>query len=237
MKPNPHQVQLVAHGPLACFSRAEMKVERMSSDVITPSAARGILDAICWKPAMRWHVTRIEVLKPIRTIALRRNEVQDVLIPGAIKKWMKDPATFKPLVAGAGADTAGTPRGTIALKNVAYKITAEPIVYSRDPGETPTKFAEMFRRRLAKGQHFQMPCFGCREFAAYCDPPDGTETPIGDTRDLGRLLYDIVFDPKGKNNRAVFFHAVLREGVLVTDARDVLSETERKEVLACSYKR
>lgn len=231
------QIKCLAHGPFACFTRPELSVERVSYEVMTPSAARGILDAILWKPQMRWHVVQIDVLKPIRFMPFRRNEVQTKVIPGALKKAMADPSSFKPIIAGAGADTDGTPRGTLALKDVSYVITAEPIVYSKEAGDSPKKYVEMFERRLAKGQHFRMPCFGCREFAAFCEPPRGDEKPVEDNRELGRMLYDIIFDPTGKNNRPVFFEARLKNGVLDTRADTVLSNSnQREELFQCSYK-
>jgi len=230
-------VRVRVSGEFACFSRPECKVERLSYEVMTPSAARGILDAICWKPEMRWHVRRIEVLRPIRFISLKRNEVQDKVAPRTVSGWMKNPTEYQPFLAGAGSDTA-TPRTTVALRNVAYVIEAVPIVFSPSTENTPIKYMAMFNRRVEKGQCHVQPCLGCREFAAHFEVPRDGERPIDETRDLGVMLYDIVFRQPGDKNRPLFFQARLEHGVLNTDADAALTdEQERKEVLACSYKR
>jgi CRISPR-associated protein Cas5d len=209
----------------------------MSYEVPTPSAARGILDAILWKPEMRWHVRRIEVLSPIRFIALKRNEVQSKIAPGSIRKWMNEPGSYAPMAAGAGSEE-GTPRNTLALRDVAYIIEAEPIIFGDPASNTPKKYTEMFSRRVERGQCFTQPCLGCREFAAQFEPPKGDEQPIDETRDLGLMLYDIIFDPGQGSYRPVFFQARLERGVMFTDAATALpDEAIRKEVLACSCKR
>lgn len=226
-------------GEFACFSRPECKVERMSYEVMTPSAARGILDAIVWKPEMRWHVRRIEVLKPIRFIGLKRNEIQTKLpVRGkdGVLAWMKEPAAYRPQPAGAGSDDA-TPRATLALRDVAYVIEAEPIVFDTSGDNTPVKYMAMFNRRIENGQCHVRPSLGCREFAAHFGPPRPDERPIAETRDLGLMLYDIIFRPGGQN-RPVFFRAHLVNGVLEACAAEALDDAkEREEVLACSYKR
>ena len=230
-------VRAKVSGELACISRPEMKVERCSYDVLTPSAARGILDSIMWRPQMRWHVRRIEVLKPIRFIALKRNEIQSKVAPKNVAAWMADPTSYRPQPAGAGSADA-TPRNTLALSDVAYIIEAEPIVFDTAGDNTPAKYMAMFNRRLGKGQCHFRPCLGCREFAARFEPPQGHERPIEETRDLGLMLYDIIFDPLGKANRPVFFRAKLENGVLDTRAEAVLPDEKlRKELLSCSYKR
>lgn len=231
-------VEVKIGGEFACFSRPEMKVERVSYEVPTPSAARGMLDAILWKPEMRWHVLSIDVLKPIRFIALKRNEVQSkVPMKDGVLAWMKDPAKFTPQAAGAGSKDA-TPRNTLALREVSYIVRAEPVVFERTGDNTPKKYIEMFRRRVEKGQCHSVPCLGCREFPARFEPPDGTEAPIGETLDLGMMLYDIVFDPDAKTWRPVFFPARMERGRVVTEvARALADETVRREVMACSYRR
>lgn len=229
-------IRLKVSGEFACWTRPENKVERVSYECMTPSAARNILDAICWKPQMRWVVTRILVLKPICFQALRRNELQSKIAPGSVRKWMADPATFEPLLAGAGEDTDGTPRNTLALRNVSYIIEAYPHVYQPDAVDTPTKYMAMFNRRVDKGQCFLQPALGCREFAARFEHPNGTEAPIPVSAPIGMMLYDIIFR-NGDGNRAVFFDAALENGVLNTDPeRAVPDEKLRKELLACSYK-
>lgn len=224
-------------GDLACFTRPEMKVERASYDVPTPSAARGILDSILWKPEMRWIVRRILVLKPIRFVSFRRNELQSKIAPRTVSKWMDDPETFEPQPAGAGSEDA-TPRNTLALRDVAYVIEAEPHVFEPNGEDTPAKYLAMFNRRVKKGQCFQRPYLGCREFVCDFEPPGPDERPIGETRDLGLMLYDIVFRENGKGNRPLFFHAHLEDGVLNTAPDAVIEDAaERQEVLACSFKR
>lgn len=229
-------VQIKVSGEFACFTRPEAKVERASYPLPTPSAARNILDAICWKPEMRWVVTRIKLLNPIKYGSVRRNEVQSKLAPGTVKKWMADPSQFTPLLAGAGADTDGTPRNTLLLRDVAYVIEAYPLVYNRNGDNTPQKYATMLMRRAEKGQRHQQPSMGCREFAARFEPATGNETPQPVTEELGRMLYDIVFRPEG--NRAVFFSARLENGEMDSRPEIVLQDqAEREEVLKCSYRR
>ncbi|MEE8583327.1 MAG: type I-C CRISPR-associated protein Cas5c [Acidobacteriota bacterium] len=212
-------------------------MERVSYEVMTPSAARGVLDSILWKPEMRWHVKRIEVLKPIRYISLKRNEVQSALAPGAVSKWMKDPSEYRPQEAGAGSKEA-TPRTTLALRDVAYVIEAEPVVFDHSGDNTPRKYAAMLRRRVAKGRFFYAPCLGCREFAARFEEPSAADVPIEESRDLGLMLYDIAFDPKQKANRPAFFKARLERGVLDTRIESAIHDQAlRKEVFKCSYRR
>jgi CRISPR-associated protein Cas5d len=232
---HPHTVRIKVAGEFACFTRPEAKVERASYSMPTPSAARNILDAICWKPEMRWIVTGISLLKPIKYGSVRRNEVQSKISPASVKRWMNDPSLFEPLVAGAGAGTDGTPRNTLLLRDVAYLIEAYPIVFDTRGDNTPQKYSSMLMRRAAKGQCYQQPSLGCREFAARFEPADGAEKPVPVNEDLGRMLYDIVFRPEG--NRPVFFSARLENGWLDTRPEVVLAEAaQREEVLKCSYR-
>lgn len=230
-------VRLKVSGEFACWTRPENKVERVSYECMTPSAGRNILDAICWKPEMRWIVTRILVLKPVRFHAIRRNELQSKIAPGAVRKWMSDPSSFQPLAAGAGEDTDSTPRNTLALRDVSYIIEAFPHVYQPTPEDTPTKYMAMFNRRVEKGQCFHQPALGCREFAASFEMPNHSETPVPDTISIGRMLYDIVFRKNGDGNRAIFFEAQLENGILHTHPdRAIPAEATRKDLLACSSK-
>lgn len=251
-------IRVRVSGDYACFTRPETKVERFSYPVMTPSAARNILDSICWRPQMRWIVTAITVLKPIRTMSVLRNEVQSKLSPASVKKWMRDPSKFEPLVAGAGIDTDGTPRNTTLLRDVAYWIDAYPRIFSPidtrketersayiEPGEealecaadnTPAKYIAMLERRVRKGQCYQRPYLGCREFAAEFGPPRTEDRPEPITMEVGRMLYDIAFSPEG--NRAAFFDARIVDGVLDTRPEVALAEEgRREEVLSCSYRR
>ncbi len=229
-------IRVRVSGDFACFTRPEAKVERFSYPVMTPSAARNILDSICWRPEMRWIVTRITVLKPIRFLSVLRNEVQSKLSPAVVKKWMKDPEQFTPLVAGAGQGTDGTPRNTTLLRDVAYWIDAYPHVFDTSGDNTPAKYMAMMERRIEKGQCFHRPYLGCREFAAEFGPPLPDDVPIAETMEIGRMLYDIAFLTDG--NKAAFFEARLVNGVLETHPERALPEAERRrEVLECSYKR
>lgn len=202
-------------GDFACFTRPEMKVERFSYPAPTPSAARGALDAIFCKPnardpsqaEFRWQVMRIDILRPIQYIALRRNEVKDKANVNAIQKWMKGTAEPEPIFADGdkealGSDQKGrTQRQTMALRDVEYLIHARIVPW---PGfDTPNRRAaldDQFHRRASQGKCFTQPAFGCREFPAYFDyagcadtlPPFENPARIPD-QDLGWMLYD-VFD-------------------------------------------
>ncbi len=229
-------VRIKVHGNFACFSRPEMKVERVSYEVMTPSAARGILDAIMWKPEIRWHIRKVEILNPIRFQALKRNEIQSKIALGTVRGWMSNPSFYTPQPAGAGSEDA-TPRNTLALRDVAYIIEAEPIVFNTSGDNTPEKYVAMLNRRVEKGQCYHHPCLGCREFVADFEMPTPEERPIAESRDLGMMLYDIIFDAEGKNNQPVFFSATIENGVLETRADQVLQDERlRKEVLSCSYR-
>jgi len=201
-------LRLRARGPLACFTRPELKVERVSYPVITPSAARGLLEAVLWKPAIRWSVERIKVLRPIRFVAFRRNEVNSkAAAPRAeiVTQGGPAPVFF--------ADEDRSQRNTVALRDVDYVIEAHFSMTARAGQEdNVSKFVEMFQRRVEKGQHFHQPYFGCREFVAEVLPVDGANELLRESRDLGLMLWDITYDPGG--NRAVFFHAKLSDGML-----------------------
>lgn len=233
------KIRVKVSGEFACFSRPEMKVERVSYEVITPSAARGILDAIMWKPEIRWHILQIEVLKPIRFHALKRNEVQSkIAIKGktGINGWMKNPEKYSPQPAGAGSSDV-TQRNTLALRDVSYIIEAVPIVYNTSGDNTPRKYIEILNRRVEKGQCYHRPALGCREFAAEFSVPSEQDNPISDSRDLGLMLYDIIFDSTYQKNKPVFFQSIMRNGIINTCADYVLTDEKiRKEMFSCSYR-
>lgn len=192
-------------GDMACFTRAEFGVERVSYDLITPSAARAILEAVLWKPAIQWHVTRIWLLNPIRFIQFRRNEVNNRVATGTVKSAMKSGEQVDYF-----ADEDRAQRNTIALRDVDYAVEAHFVLTPRrGPGDNLTKFEDIFTRRLVNGQHHYQPYLGCREFAATVEPYQEKPTPIAETRPLGMMLHDIAYGPK---NRPVFFPAVLRNG-------------------------
>lgn len=240
-------VSLHVSGDFACFTSPVSKVERFSYPVPTPSAARNILDAILWKPEFRWIVTRILLVRHPRTplgvdalpstIPLKRNELQSTVAPRTIGEWMRNPSTYQPLSAGAGAGTDGTPRMTMALKNVAYVIEAYPHVFHANNGEnTPQKYVAMLERRAQKGQCFSRPYLGCREFAADFRLATSDDVAMNVNERLGRMLYDIVHSEQGR--RPHFFEAELVNGEMNTDPFQVLQQANvREEVLACSYKR
>jgi CRISPR-associated protein Cas5d len=218
-----------------------MKVERVTYQYPTPSAARGILEAIFWHPQFRWVVTEIAVLKPVKYQSLTRNEVQKKIPTGNIAGWMRDPSTIKPFYANTRGREEGenaTQRNTLALRDVAYNITACVMVDGDNlqPEDTPQKYVEIFERRVAAGQCYHRPYLGCREFAADFGPVDPQERPVNDTADLGLMLYDIVFAPPGTRgaNEAVFFVARISDGVIITDPDVVLAdERQRARVLTC----
>lgn len=229
-------VKVKIAGPFACFTRPEAKVERVSYPVMTPSAARNILDAICWRPEMRWVVVGIAVLKPIRFISVLRNEVQSKILPGAVRNWMNDPRSYYPLVASTRAGGDGTQRNSVLLRNVAYVIEAYPLVYNKTRDNTEAKYIAMMQRRVNRGQRYFQPALGCREFAASFSAPERNDEPLSICNRFGRMVYDIIFRPEG--NRAVFFDAVLEDGVLDARPEVVLKDEKlRKEVLQCSYRR
>lgn len=205
-----------ARGPLACFTRPEMKVERVSYEVMTPSAARGLLEAVFWKPAIVWRVHEIAVLAPIRWTSFRRNEVNDRASPNVLDFY-------------ADESRRRAQRNTVALRDVDYVIGASFDLTARaGPDETVRKFEEMFERRLEKGQRFHQPYLGCREFAADVEPAPEHFHPIDPDvdRPLGLMLYDFEYDeiPRG-TGRPLFFEARLEGGVVrVPSYREVLAE-------------
>src|SRR3954452_24232617 len=187
-------------GERACFTRPEMKVERVSYDVMTPSAARGVLEAIFWKPEFSWRVREIWVLNPIRTFSILRNEGQTRLSTRSDRPFY--------------ADEDRTQRHTLGLRDVAYLIRADVAVRPHCQ-EDPAKFRDQFRRRVERGQCYHRPYLGCREFAADFGKPDGSECPIDLTDDLGRMLFDLDYaDDRSGRGRPQFFQARLVKGVL-----------------------
>ena len=212
-----NQIRLHIWGDYACFTRPEMKVERVSYDVMTPSAARGILSAVHWKPAMRWVVDKIHVLKPIHFESVRRNELGDKISVSKVNGAMKrnNVAGFYTLIEDDRQQRAAT-----VLKNVAYVIEAHIALTARaGKDETVAKHIEMFARRARKGQCFQQPCLGVREFPAdFALIDEGEPLPPSDlsaseaNRDLGWMLHDIDFD---HGNTPHFFRAEMKEGAIL----------------------
>ncbi|MHB1073453.1 MAG: type I-C CRISPR-associated protein Cas5c [Gemmatimonadaceae bacterium] len=204
---------LRVRGPLAVFTDPAFKVERVTVPVMTPSAARGIVEAILWKPAIRWEIRCIQVLAPIRFTSFRRNEVNGKASgpSAAVIRSGGAPPLFL-------ADVDRAQRNTIALRDVDYVIQARFALTERaGTGDNVTKFVDMFTRRVERGQCFHAPYLGCREFAADVTSAEGAPSPIPENRPLGLMLWDIVYGtPTG--NRAVFFDAVLDNGVLQVPA-------------------
>lgn len=229
---------LEVSGPYACFTRPEMKVERVSYDVITPSAARAIFEAILWKPAIRWRVTRVEVLAPIRWASVRRNEVGKIASPRTNAVFIEDERQQ---------------RAGLFLRDVIYRLHArfefippeqrgvainpvpewlmdkneEATLGQPDErkDETEAKYVAMFERRASKGQCFNQPYLGCREFSCSfklvnpeTEPSEIPEELLGD-RELGWMLYDLDYsDPK--DIRPFFFKPILRDGVIEVPDRN-----------------
>lgn len=199
-------------GDLACFTRPEFKVERVSYEVITPSAARAIFEAIFWKPAIRWEVTRIEVLAPIRTTSIRRNEV------GATANTRKRQIYI---------EENRQQKSAIMLRDVRYRIYARQVfvpVSQRktndkpdSTGENPGKYNAMFERRARNGQCFNQPYLGTRECSASFrlieGDGDSCMRPIPESRDLGLMLYDMDFS-NSKNIKPIYYHPVMTDGTI-----------------------
>ncbi|MFQ5569376.1 MAG: type I-C CRISPR-associated protein Cas5c [Rhodothermales bacterium] len=196
-------------GDRACFTRPEMKVERVSYEVMTPSAARGLLEAIYWKPEFRWRILRIHVLKPIHHVSILRNEVTKTISPGTVRNAFERGDGYVYF-----ADDDRTQRHTLALRDVGYLIEAEVEPIGRGYEDHPAKHRDIFRRRVARGQCFHRPYLGCREFVADFAEPDGSEHAIDRTDDLGRMLFDLRYELDGGRNVPLFFAARLERGVL-----------------------
>ena len=208
-------------GPMACFTRPELKVERVSYDVITPSAARAIFEAIFWKPAIHWQITKIEVLNPIKWTSIRRNEVGAVVSKNPI--YIEEKRQQK---------------NSLLLQDVRYRIWAklqfipqkkrkvQSDLFSNEEhnNENPAKYNAMFERRASKGQCFNQPYLGTREFAAsfrLVNPEaDALDAPISESRDLGIMLYDMDFEANAKNPPAMFYRARMENGVIMVPTKD-----------------
>lgn len=202
-------------GPYACFSRPEMKTERVSYDIITPSAARGLVESIYWHPGLKYHIDRIHLLAPIKFTNVRRNEVRSTLLASSALSAAKGgvpPALY--------TSQEIQQRAALVLQDVHYVIECHFTMTDKAaPGDNPGKFQDILRRRLHRGQCYQQPCFGCREFPAnFREWTQGEIPALPVTQDLGFLLYDLDYsDPE--NIRSQFFRASLVNGVM--DCRDV----------------
>jgi CRISPR-associated protein Cas5d len=190
-------VKVKVAGEFACFTRPDLKVERMTYPCMTPSAARGVLDSILWKPEFQWWVHRILALKPVNFFSVKRNEIN--------AKQGKTPIII---------EERRAQRNSIVLRDVEYIIEASVYQKQFDPANPPRKYAEMFKRRVKKGQCWRRPYLGTREFAAEFSAPDDAEQPIPDTIPIGSMLFDIFFDEKGKPSPLFFYDVAVVNGIL-----------------------
>ncbi|HQQ04553.1 MAG TPA: type I-C CRISPR-associated protein Cas5c [Kiritimatiellia bacterium] len=207
-KSNPFRLKV--SGENACFTRPEMKVERVSYEVMTPSAARGILEAILWKPAIKWNILQIDVLNPIKWESVRRNEVGAVISARNVQTAMNNGTGDL----GLYVEDQRQQRAGLFLRDVAYVIHAEfEMTEQAGTEDSVTKFEQMFIRRASAGQCFHRPYFGCREFPVAFEfiPKEADPLPtIGTTKDLGWMLYDM--DYSGEEPMPQFFHAQMENG-------------------------
>lgn len=201
-------------GDYACFSRPEMKTERVSYDVMTPSAARGLLESIYWHPGMKWVIDRIHVCAPIRFTNIRRNEVKDTISARSARTVM---------CSGEGKEFyLATPasiqqRAAMVLRDVRYVIDAHfEMTVRATPTDNPGKFQDIMRRRVEKGQFYHQPCFGVREFPAHfkpCNQLPPCPAELRGEKDLGWMLLDLDYSDR-ENITPRFFRAALRDGIL-----------------------
>lgn len=214
-------IRLEAWGDYALFTRPEMKVERVTYDVITPSAARGLIEAIYWKPAIRWVIDRIYVLSEIRFTNIRRNEVSGKILASSVRSVMNG-TKADPLYINTAEDRQQ--RAALVLKDVRYIIHAHfEMTDKAGESDTPEKHYNIALRRIREGQCYHMPCFGCREFPAHYkladEPPP--PTPFKGETDLGFMLYDMDFS-NPEDIRPIFFRAVMKDGMIdLTDIQKV----------------
>lgn len=200
-------IRLKVTGEFACFTRPDLKVERMSYPCMTPSAARGILEAILWRPEFQWYIRRIIVLSPIKFASIKRNEISKKQNPKG-----------EPIEITENR----VQRNSIILKDVGYIIEASVFVdeelISKTKGNghpvTVKKYREMFERRVKNGQCWHQPCLGTREFAADFSLPDEQDTPLDITYPIGSMLYDMYYDLKGNATPLFFYDVAIKNGIL-----------------------
>jgi len=209
-------VKIKVWGDYACFTRPEMKVERVSYDVITPSAARAVIEAIYWKPSIRWVIDKITVLNPVKFDNIRRNEVKSKLSisPSAIDKAMNEGKRLEFLIDDPNNPNNRQQRAAMVLRDVCYVIEAhfEPV---NDDGKNIGKHLDMFNRRAKKGQCFYQPYLGTREFSSAFELLED-ETPtsqLSGEQDLGFMLFDMDFSNK-KDVKPMFFRSKMVDGVI-----------------------
>lgn len=200
-------IEVKVWGPYACFTRPEMKAERVSYPVITPSAARGVLEAIFWKPEFSWQIREIWVLNEIRHFSILRNEVNSKAVVSTAQGWEAN---------GGGyiAEDDRAQRHTLALRDVGYLVKAD-VALAAHATDDVAKYRDQFRRRVNRGECYHRPYLGCREFAAFFGPPEGTERPIALSDDLGLMLFDLKYAADGSGRGTPqFFSARLDKGIV-----------------------
>jgi len=198
-------------GEFACFTRPEFGAERVSYEVMTPSAARGVLEAIFWKPEFRWRVREIRVLKPIRHFSILRNEMNSRQSERSARSWEGEGG-------GYYADEDRAQRHTLGLRDVEYVIRAD-IELEPHAGGPAAKYRDQFRRRVKRGQCFTQPYLGTREFSAFFGTPEGTEEPIDLSDELGLMLFDLSFVPNANGKIAHASHGFEGRELVRADAR------------------
>ncbi len=189
----------------ACFTRPDLKVERMTYPCMTPSAARGVLDSILWKPEFKWYIRRILVLKQVKFFSIKRNEINSKQGRSII---VVDKIGFN------GKPVFRSQRNSIILKDVSYIIEASVYIDGFSDKNPPTKYVEMFRRRVRKGQCWRRPYLGTRELSAEFMPADESDQPIGDTIPIGSMLFDIFYNEQGKPEPIFFYDVAVKNGIL-----------------------
>lgn len=212
-------IRLEVWGDFALFTRPEMKTERVSYDVMTPSAARGILEAIFWHPGMKWNIRKIRVCSPIRFNNVRRNEVKSVISCRNVQTVMERGSGELMICTSSDIQQ----RASMLLRDVHYVIDADFEMTSKAaPSDNPGKFQEMMKRRITKGQFYHQPYFGCREFPAnfrLCETVPECPEELKGTIDLGYMLYDMDYsDPE--NIKPLFFRGKMEDGVLTVPERN-----------------
>lgn len=212
-------IQVEVWGKYGCFTRPEMKTERVSYDVMTPSAARGLLEAIYWHPGMRWVIDRIHVCAPIRFMNLRRNEVKAKGNARSARSVMEKGKGELYLVTSENIQQ----RAAMLLRDVRYVIDAHfEMTDKATLGDNPGKFQDIIKRRIARGQFYHQPCFGCREFPAQfglCQELPPCPEELRGSRDLGYMIWDMDYS-NPEDIRPLFFRATLVDGVLEVPNRD-----------------
>ncbi|MBD2462271.1 type I-C CRISPR-associated protein Cas5 [Oscillatoria sp. FACHB-1407] len=198
---NDSLLSLRVRGDFALFTRPEFSAERVTYDVPTPSAMRGVLEAVFFKPEICWVVHEIHVLNSIRYFSLLRNEVNSHQNERTARTWENSGT------GGYYADEDRSQRHALCLRNVDYLIKAE-IRLKPHADAHPAKYRDQFRRRVARGQCYYQPYLGTREFSAFFSEPDGTETPIDDSRDLGLMLFDMEITEATDGSMLYLSHSV-----------------------------